>query len=202
MYKGHLTKKYKERDLGIYKWSNICLLATDEARVITSAWLIVQSFNRRYCKDYNKLAWFRSNIKGSWQERPGIVYGLTVTNIYIYIRGGNLQALHDPIPKRFLIYIFSPINSLLVSMLFVNSWNLCVSVLHLKSRGANLGFTIQFNYDYHYQLNITMRHILSFQYYCTWLHFHINFISNLFCAKLTFFIYISRLLFKTITYLK
>ncbi len=47
-------------------------------------------------------------------------------------------------------------------------------------------------------------HILSFQYYCTWLHFHINFKSNLFCAKCTlfFFIIICRLLFKTMTYLK
>ncbi len=134
------------------------------------------------------------------------------------IRSDSDSGSHDPIPKQFLIYIFPPINSSAVQihlynfkfepklpfLCFLFMESLCVSTAILKvGVWIFTGFMIQFNYDYHYQLNITMRHILSFQYYCTWLHFHIHFISNLFCAKcISFFYYISRLLFKTITYLK
>ncbi len=66
-------------------------------------------------------------------------------------------------------------------------------------------FMIQFNYDYHYQLNITMRHILSFQYYYTWLHFHINFIKFILCNFfLIYFVIIIQAgyFLITITYLK
>ncbi len=99
-------------------------------------------------------------------------------------------------PQLIILLCKYILTKIAVSMLFVYSWNLCVSTAILKIWvWIFTGFTIQFNYDYHYQLNITMRHILSFQYYCTQLHFHIHFISNLFCAKFTlFFYYISRLL--------
>ncbi len=122
--------------------------------------------------------------------RPPIHDIIVLIYLIIYLLGVGIfkhftirsdSGSHDPIPKRFLIYIFSPINSSAVQIHLYNFTSYC----HLKSRGVNLGFTIQFNYDYHYQLNITMCHILSSQYYCTWLHFHINFKSNLFCAKFT-----------------
>jgi len=83
-----------------------------------------------------------------------------------------------PFQRHYVITYFSPINSsavqihlyilpkIGVSMLFVCSWNLCVSVMPSLNRGVNLyWFQIQFNYYYHYQLNV-MCHILSFQYYC------------------------------------
>ncbi len=84
-----------------------------------------------------------------------------------------------------------------VSMLFVYSLNLCVSTAIVKIWvWIFTGFTIQFNDYYHYQLNFTMRHIISFQYYCIWLHFHINLYQINFCAKFTL------LLYKQATYFK
>ncbi len=84
-------------------------------------------------------------------------------------------------------------------MLFVYSWNLC----HLKNRGVNLHW---FHSPIQLRLSLsTQYHDASHSQFSILLYmatFSYKFISNWFCAKFTFFFYyyISRLLFKTITY--
>ncbi len=83
-------------------------------------------------------------------------------------------------------------------MLFVYSWNLC----HLKNRGVNLHW---FHSPIQLRLLSTQYHDASHSQFSILLHmatFSYKFVSNCFCAKFTFLFiyYISRLLFKTITY--
>ncbi len=76
----------------------------------------------------------RYNITQVYKKGKHMYRHLVTGPTSICFRGGNLQALPDPIRKQILIYIFSPINYsavqiqlFIVSMLFVYSWNLCIS---------------------------------------------------------------------------
>ncbi len=113
---------------------------------------------------------------------------------------------HDPIQKRFLIYIFSPINSSAVQIhlynftsepklqficfLFIVGISVC-QYCHLKNRGVNLHW---FHDSIQLRLSLsTQYHDASHSQFSILLHmatFSYKFYINLFCAKMYFIFFI------------